>query len=70
MLECYNKVTPQQFEKMGDTAKDNICLNQKEAVKQITMSNDMVISNLIKERVQILHKLGAKKTVEIREFTP
>lgn len=53
---------------MTEQAKVNLCGAQKQAVKDILDSNDLKMSNLIRERVEILNRLGAKQKIEVREY--
>ena len=41
LLECYNKVSVEEFKKMNSGAQENLCLNQKNKIKEILASNEM-----------------------------
>ena len=58
LLECYNKVSVEEFKKMNSGAQENLCLNQKNKIKEILASNEMNMTQLVKDRIEILQRLG------------
>ena len=62
LLNCYNAVTEETYKKQGES----VCSSQREQVKDILRSNGLVMSNLVRERVDILYKLGAVKAAEAK----
>ena len=69
LLTCYNAVSLDEFKKLGEGQKESLCAAQKEKVKDLLRSNNLAMSNLVKERVDILHKLGANEKIVIREWS-
>ena len=67
LLSCYNAVSLDDYKKLGEGQKESLCAAQKEKVKDLLRSNNLAMSNLVKERVDILHKLGANEKIVIRE---
>lgn len=61
LLNCYNKIGAAEFAKMNDSQKETTCAAQRERVKDILRSNSLVMSNLIRERVEILQRLGVEQ---------
>jgi hypothetical protein len=60
-------VSLDDYKKLGEGQKESLCAVHKEKVRDILKSNNLVMSNLVKERVEILHKLGAKEQINIRQ---
>jgi hypothetical protein len=58
LLSCYNAVSLDDFKKMGEGKRDGLCGSQKEQIRELLKSNNLAMSNLVRERVDILHKLG------------
>ena len=67
LLTCYNAVSLDDFKKLGEGQKETLCAAQREKVKDLLRTNNLAMSNLVKERVEILHRLGAKEQIVIRE---
>ena len=67
LLSCYNAVSLDDYKKLGEAQRDGLCAAQKEKVRDILRGNNLVMSNLVRERVDILHKLGQKEKIVIRE---
>ena len=67
LLSCYNAVSLDDYKKLGEGQRDGLCAAQKEKVRDILRGNNLVMSNLVRERVDILHKLGQKEKIVIRE---
>jgi len=67
LITCYNGVSLDDYKKMGEGQRDGLCASQKERVREILRSNQLVMSNLVRERVDILHKLGQKEQIVIRK---
>ena len=67
LLNCYNNITPDDYKKMSESQREGACGSQKEKVKAILSSNQLVMSNLIRERVEILKRLGAEQKIVVRE---
>lgn len=60
LLDCYNKVKIEDYKKMPDAGKEALCSSQKDKIREILNSNQMVMSNLIKERIEILNRLNSE----------
>jgi len=58
LLSCYNAVSLDDYKKMGEGQRDGLCGAQKEQIRELLRSNNLAMSNLVRERVDILHKLG------------
>ena len=67
LLNCYNSTLPEEFRKLNEAQRESLCFSHKEKIKEILRGNQLVMSNLIKERVEILKRLGAETKIEIRE---
>jgi len=59
LLNCYNAVSHADYQKLNESQREGLCLAQREKVKSILTSNQLVMSNLVAERVLILRRLGA-----------
>ncbi len=57
LLTCYNGISAEDYKKQGDS----VCSSQRERVRDILRSNQLVMSNLVRERVEILKNLGAQQ---------
>jgi hypothetical protein len=57
LIDCYNKIKVDDSVKRGDTG--SLCSAPKERVKELLRSDQLVMSNLVRQRVEILHRLGA-----------
>lgn len=66
LINCYNAVSPADFQKLSDGQKESLCASQREKVRDVLRSNSLVMSNLVRERVEILHRLGAQAEIPIR----
>lgn len=62
LLECYNKVKLEDYKKMGEVAKENVCASQKEKLKEILASNQLVMANLVEQRIELLYKFKNEET--------
>ena len=60
LLECYNKIKIEDFNKMSDAGKDSQCASHKEKIRELLNNNSLVMSALIKERIEIITKLNTK----------
>lgn len=68
LLTCYNQVGgPAEFGKLSDSQKENLCSSHREKIRDILRGNQLIMSNLIRERVEILKKLGASEQIVIRK---
>ena len=67
LMNCYNAVLPEEFNKLSENQKESLCASQKEKVREILRGNQLVMSNLVKERIEILKKLGAEEKIVIRQ---
>ncbi len=61
LLQCYNKVSVDEYKKMSEGTRDSVCASEKQRVKDIVGSNSLVMSNLIRERIDILNKIAAEQ---------
>ena len=57
LINCYNGVSADDYKKQGES----VCGSQKERVKEILRSNQLVMSTLVRERIEILKTLGAQQ---------
>jgi len=57
LMNCYNAISLEDYKKTGDS----VCSGQREKVREILRSNQLVMGNLVRERVEILRKLGAQQ---------
>ena len=60
LLNCYNGTAPEDFKKLNESQKESLCFSHKEKVKDILRGNQLVMSNLVRDRVDILKRLGAE----------
>ena len=63
MLDCYNEVDPSQF--ANGQGSSNVCVAQREKVKDIVRSNELNMSRLVSERIDILRSMeqGRSRTI-------
>lgn len=59
LLNCYNAISPADYAKMNDSQKEGACFNHREKLREQLRSNSLVMSNLLRERIAILNRLGA-----------
>ena len=57
LINCYNGVSADDYKKQGES----VCGSQRERVKDILRSNQLVMSTLVRERIEILKTLGAQQ---------
>jgi hypothetical protein len=57
LINCYNGVSADDYKKQGES----VCGSQRERVKEILRSNQLVMSTLVRERIEILQTLGAQQ---------
>jgi hypothetical protein len=57
LINCYNGVSADDNKKQGES----VCGSQRERVKDILRSNQLVMSILVRERIEILKTLGAQQ---------
>jgi hypothetical protein len=57
LINCYNGVSADDYKKQGES----VCGSQRERVKDILRSNQLVMSILVRERIEILKTLGAQQ---------
>ena len=55
LINCYNGVSSEDYKKQGES----VCSSQRDRVKDILRSNQLVMSTLVRERIEILKNLGA-----------
>ena len=67
LLACYNEVSPADYQKLNDSQRDSMCSIHREKVREILRSNQLTMSNLVRERVEILKRLGAEQVLTIRK---
>ena len=67
LLNCYNAVSLDEFKKMNEGQKELLCNSHKTKLRDILGSNQLVMSNLIRDRIEILKKLGAEQEIIIRK---
>ena len=59
LLNCYNAVTAEEYKKLTDNQRDSMCQSHRQKIRDMLTSNQLVMSNLVRERVEILKRLGA-----------
>ena len=57
LINCYNGVSADDSKKQGES----VCGSQRDRVKDILRSNQLVMSTLVRERIEILKTLGAQQ---------
>jgi hypothetical protein len=57
LINCYYGVSADDYKKQGES----VCGSQRERVKKILRSNQLVMSTLDRERIEILKTLGAQQ---------
>ena len=67
LLDCYNATNLDDYKKLNDGQKEGLCMQQRERVREILRGNQLVMSNLIKERIEILKRLGSEQEIVIRK---
>lgn len=67
LLDCYNAVGPEQFKKLSEAQREGTCSSYRDKIRSILSANQLVMSNLVRERVVILKKLGAEQEIKIRQ---
>lgn len=68
LLTCYNQVGgPADYAKLSEAQRETLCASHREKVRDILRSNQLVMSNLVRERVDILKRLGAEEEIVIRK---
>ena len=66
LLECYRKTTLDDYKKLSAGAQENLCASNKNKVKEILESDQMTMTNLVVDRVEILRKLGDNVQIQKR----
>lgn len=62
LLECYESHQKDDLLAMG-AKMDQLCANEKTAIKQILASNEMTMTQLVKDRVNVLKALHSQGIV-------
>jgi len=54
MLECYNKVDYEQYKGQPEGKSANVCMKEREKVKDILKSNELTMTRIVEERVGVI----------------
>ena len=60
LIECYEGIDPEQYKGKENTTS-NVCLPQKQKVKDILASNSMTMTRVVKERVAIMQAIQSEQ---------
>ena len=69
MLDCYHRIPKERLDSMSAGEMDGACAKEKSMVRSILESNEMTMTQLVKDRVDIMYKLNARgpmKTVVVK----
>lgn len=66
LLTCYNGISAEDYKKQGDS----VCASHRERVKDILRSNNLAMSNLVRERIEILKRIGAEQASKKWALSP
>ena len=58
LLACYQHIDKEELASMPRSALDAKCSREKEAVKSILSSNEMTMTTVVKDRVNVLYALN------------
>ena len=54
LLDCYAKIEPGTLKGMSLSQMDTTCSSEKEVVRKILNSNEMTMTQVVKDRVDVL----------------
>ena len=60
LLDCYETVDPTPYKGQPVSKSAGVCISQKEKLKSIVASNEMTMTRVVQERIDILNKIYAK----------
>ena len=60
MLDCYNDVDQSQYKDESSAKSANVCMSQREKVKEILRSNELNMTRIVTERIAIIRELDKK----------
>jgi len=66
--ECFEKYNYEAVSKLDQKASKHLCLKERSQVVSLLMSDNLLTSNLITERLNILHERAQNLTNQRRAF--
>ena len=60
MLDCYNQIDQSQYADENAARSANVCMSQREKVKEILRSNELNMTRTVTERIAILREMDKK----------
>ena len=60
LLDCYQSQDMEAYAGMGPAARVGICAAEKNAVKAILSSNEMTMTQVVKDKVNVLYTLNRR----------
>ena len=54
LITCYDKIKADDFTKMSESTQSSLCSAPKERIKEILRSNQLIMSQIIRERVDVM----------------
>lgn len=68
LLQCYQNVDKDELASASKSALDSKCGREKEAVKSILASNEMTMTTVVKDRVNVLYALNELGTKIVHKY--
>ena len=69
LLECYHKIDPAEVKTMSKSAMNTRCVSEKEAIKSILLSNEMTMTQVVKDRTKVMYALAELGPQMVYEYT-
>ena len=60
LLDCYGKISKDSLDKMSEAEMDSKCGAQKAQIRSILESNEMTMTQIVKDRTEIMYALNAR----------
>ena len=58
LIDCYGRIPKSELESMSQSAKDGRCNTEKAKIRSILDSNELTMTNMVKDRVNVMYKLN------------
>ena len=67
LLNCIHAINPDELKTMSKSTMDTKCVKEKNDIKSILESNEMTMTQLVKDRVKVLYAINALGPVRVYE---
>ena len=64
LLDCYQNIEKDQLDSMSAAQMDGQCMKEKQLIRGILDSNEMTMTQIVKDRVDIMYELNARGPIK------